>query len=105
MSEYFEELKAVIRHLHGGEATHVASVPVKETHDGMTVWEGIVEAFDPHGHPAASRVNAWAHETENPERPQRHIAVLHLGPVTSPQQAVQAAIVNQYRGMDEAEES
>ena len=84
MNSYIEELRDVIRHLHGGEATHV-------------------EVFDLHGHPAAKRVYAWAHETENPERPKRHIAVLHLGPVTSPQEAVKAAIVNQYRGMDDEE--
>jgi len=101
MNSYLEELRDVIRHLHGGEATHVESVPVKEVFEGMTVWEGIVEVFDLRGHPAAKRVYAWAHETENPERPQRHIAVLHLGPVTSAQEAVKAAIVNQYRGMDE----
>ena len=102
---YLEELRDVIRHLHGGEATHVESVPVKETFQGQTVWEGIVEVFDLHGHPAANRVYAWAHETENSERPKRHIAVLHIGPVTSPQEAVRAAIVNEFRGMDAAEES
>jgi hypothetical protein len=103
MNSYIEELRDVIRHLHGGEATHIESVPVKEVFEGMTVWEGIVEVFDLHGHPDAKRVYAWAHETENPERPKRHIAVLHLGPVTSPQEAVKAAIVNQYRGMDDEE--
>jgi hypothetical protein len=105
MNDYLEELRDVIRDLHGGEATHVASVPVKETHEGITVWEGIVEVFDLHGHPKANRVYAWAHETENPERPKRHIAVLHLGPVVSAETAVRAAILHEFRGMDAAEEA
>ena len=50
---YIEELRVAIRYLHGGEATHVESVPVKETFQGKTVWEGIVEVFDLRGHPEA----------------------------------------------------
>ena len=53
---YIEELRDVIRHLHGVESTHVESVPVKETFQGKTVWEGIVEVFDLNGHPKARRL-------------------------------------------------
>ncbi len=45
---YIEELKDVIREVHGVEATHRESVPVKEVFQGKTVWEGIVEVFDLH---------------------------------------------------------
>ena len=38
-----EELQGVIHKLHGGKATHVESVPVKETFEGKTVWEGVEE--------------------------------------------------------------
>ena len=51
MSAYLDELRDVIRRLHGVEATHVKSVPVKEMFGGQTVWDGIVEVFDLHGHP------------------------------------------------------
>jgi hypothetical protein len=101
---YLEELREVIRHLHGGESTHVESVPVKETFKGETVWEGIVEVFDLHGHPAASSVYAWAHETNNPERPKRHIAVLHLGSVVSAETAARAAMLQEFRNLGTAEE-
>jgi len=101
---YIEELRDVIRRLHGAEATHVESVPVKETHQGQMVWEGIVEVFELRGHPKASRAYAWAHETDNPERPKRHIAVLHIGPVTSPETAVRAAILQEFK-LGTAEES
>lgn len=63
MAAYIEELKDVIRRLHGAEATHIESVPVKETFKGETVWEGVVEVFDLVGHPTAHRVYAWAHDT------------------------------------------
>ena len=49
---YIEELRDVIRRLHGAEATHVESVPVKETFQGKTMWEGIVEVFELVGIPA-----------------------------------------------------
>ena len=95
---YIEELRGVIRKLHGAEASHVKSVPVKETFHGQTVWEGIVEVFDLHGHPQASRVYAWSHETDNPDRPRKHVTVLHIAPVLSAAMAVRAAIREEFRG-------
>ena len=67
--------------------------------------DGIVEVFDLHGHPKASRVYAWGHETESPERPKRHVTVLHIHPVTSPVLAVRAAIAQEFRNLGTAEES
>jgi hypothetical protein len=43
---YIQELQDVIRRLHGAEAKHVESVPIKEEFQGKTVWDGIVEVFD-----------------------------------------------------------
>jgi len=100
---HIDELREVIRKLHGAHATHVESVPVKETFKGETVWEGIVEVFDLRGHPKASRVYAWAHDTDNPERPKRHVTVLHIDPVTSPIMAVRAAIREEIRNLGTAE--
>jgi len=40
---------------HGGTATLAQSVPVKETHAGAVVWEGVVHIFDVTGHPKAIR--------------------------------------------------
>ena len=99
---YIEELRDVIRHLHGVESSHVESVPIKEEFQGKTVWEGIVEVFDLKDHAKAPRAYAWAYETDNPKRP-RHVVVLHLGPVTSPLLAVRAAIVQEFRNAETAE--
>jgi hypothetical protein len=104
-SKYIDELRDVIRRLHGVESTHVESIPVKETFRGETVWEGIVEVFELHGHPKAPRVYAWAHPTDGPESPKRHVTVLHIGPVTSAVEAVRAAIVQEFRSLEQTEEN
>jgi hypothetical protein len=101
---YIEELRDAIRKVHGVEATHVESVPVKESFQGKTVWEGMVEVFDLHGHPKANKVYAWSHETDDPGR-RRHVAVLHIHPVTSPLMAVRASIREEFRSLGTAEES
>jgi hypothetical protein len=95
-SQYISELRDVIRRLHGAEATYIASVPVKEVFGGQTVWDGIVEVFDLRGHPKANRVYAWAHDTDDPQKPRRHVTVLHIPPVTSAVMAVKAAIVQEF---------
>jgi hypothetical protein len=98
------ELQDVIRRLHGAESRHLKSVPVKEAFQGKTVWEGIVEVFELIGHPRASRVYAWTHETDDPKQPKRHVTALHIPPVTSPILAVRAAVVQEFRaGEPEAE--
>jgi hypothetical protein len=99
---YIDELRDVIKRLHGVESSHIESVPIKETFQGKTVWEGIVEVFDLHNHPKALKIYAWAYQTDNPKKP-RHVTVLHLGPVTSPLLAVRAAIVQEFRDAQAAE--
>jgi len=100
---YIEELRDVIRRLHGADAAHVESVPVKEVFRGKTVWDGVVEVFDLHGHPTASRVYAWAHDTDDPNKPRRHVTVLHGHPIESARQAVRAAIVEEFRSLEPSE--
>ena len=99
---YLEDLRDVIRRLHGAEATHIESVPVHEKFHGKTVWDGVVEVFDLVGHPKATRVYAWAHETDEPNTP-KHVTVLHLHPVDSPKTAVRAAIIQEFRSLEPEE--
>lgn len=94
---HIDDLKTIIHKLHGAHATHRESVPVKEVWKGQTVWEGIVEVFDLHGHPHANIAYAWSHETDDPENPKRHVTVLHVPPVESPITAVRAAILQEFR--------
>jgi hypothetical protein len=72
------------------------SVPVKETFDGATVWEGVVHVFDLTGHPTATRAYGWSSPIEGSDK-RRFFAVLHMGGITSPLNAVQAAIVAEQR--------
>ena len=99
------ELQEIIRKLHGVEAEHVETVPVKETFQGQTVWEGDVEIFDLADHPKASRVFAWSHETNDPENPRQHITVLQIPPATTPLKAVQVAIAGMFREQEANAES
>jgi hypothetical protein len=94
---HIDELRDVIHRLHGTKSTHVESVPVKEVFQGQTVWDGIVEVFDLHDHPKTHRAYAWSHDTDNPKHPKRHVTVLHIPPAVSPQTAVRAVIVKEFR--------
>jgi hypothetical protein len=90
------ELKTAIELQHGGAATFVRSVPVREAYDGQTVWEGIVHVFDLAGHPKATRTYAWSSPIEGSDK-RRFFAVLQMGAIKSPADAVRAAIVAEHR--------
>jgi hypothetical protein len=91
------QLADAVERQHGGTATFVQSAPVTETHKGSVVWEGVVHVFDLTGHPTATRAYAWSSPIEGSEK-RRFFAVLHQPPVTSPAEAVRAAILQEYRG-------
>ncbi len=99
---HIEELKDIIRKLHGVESTHRKSVPVKEVFNGQTIWDGIVEVFELHGHPLTDIAYAWSHSTDDQANPNRHVTVLHMAPVISAETAVRAAILQEYRTNAEA---
>ena|SRR5438309_4693206 len=91
--DYIESLKKAIRDLHGCESVHIGTTPVKETFQGKTVSEGVVETFDLTGHPKAKKCYAWAHASGKDDKGTRYIAVLGVPPVNSPIDAVRASIV------------
>jgi len=92
-----DQLKRAVEAQHGCTATLVQSAPVKETFGGKTVWEGIVHVFKLNGHPQAQQAYAWSSPIEGSDK-RRFYAVLHQPPVTSPVEAVRAAIVAEHRG-------
>ena len=81
----------------GREGTLVESVPVKEEFQGKTVWEGSVSVFDLDGNAQSTRAYAWSSPVEGSTK-RRFFAVLHMGGIRSPQDAVRAAIVAEQRG-------
>jgi hypothetical protein len=93
-----QELKQAVESQHGGTATFAQAVPVHEQHNGETVWDGVVHVFDLAGHTTAKRAYAWSYE--RPDGKRRFFAVLHVPPITSPRDAVRAAIVAEARAAD-----
>ncbi len=82
-----DQLREAVERMHGGSATLAQSVPVRETFEGKTVWEGVVHVFDLTGHPThptATRAYAWSSPIEGSTK-RRFFAVLHQPPVDSPQ--------------------
>lgn len=97
--DYIAELQSVILNLHGAVAEYVETVPVNEQFQGQTVWEGDVEVFELHDHPKAKRAYAWGYSDDDDAR--QYVTVLELPPVTSPELAVRASIVRDYRERQE----
>ncbi len=97
MSDSSQELAHTIEVQHGGMATLVQSVPVRETFKGQLVWEGVVHVFDLEGHPDATRAYAWSSPIEGSDK-RRFFSVLQMGAIKTPLDAVRAAIVAEQRG-------
>jgi len=93
---YITELSDAIRRVHHVKSRHVKSWPVTETYQGAIVWDGVVEVFDLVGHPEAPRVYAWSHSIDGSKKSRRHVLVLHVPPVTSPEFAVRTAILREF---------
>ena len=89
------QLKEAIELQHGGTASLSQSVPVKETHAGQTVWEGVVHVFDLADNPKATRAYAWSSPFEGSTK-RLFFAVLRIGGIKSPAVAVRAAIVAEH---------
>jgi hypothetical protein len=60
------------------------------------VWEGTVHVFDLEGHPETTRAHAWSSPIEGSDN-RRFYAVLHLGGIRSPLDAVRAGIVAEHK--------
>jgi hypothetical protein len=91
-----DQLRQAVERQHNCKARLVQSVPVKEENDGKTVWEGVVHVFEIYGNDKATVAYAWSSPIEGSDK-RRFFAVLHLGPVTGPVEAVRAAIVAEQR--------
>ncbi|MFI5396674.1 MAG: hypothetical protein ACHQ9S_14160 [Candidatus Binatia bacterium] len=89
--KHVERLRQAIRDLHGLDSEHVESVPITETFQGKTVWQGTVDVFRVRGHPTATHAYAWSYKAESGEI--RHVAVLGVAPIDSAQAAVKAAVM------------
>jgi hypothetical protein len=86
-----DELKRAVEATHGGTATYVTSIVLREKFKGKMAWEGIVAIFNVADNPHATRAYAWAQD--GPSGSPRYVTVLHVPPIMGPHDAVRAAIV------------
>jgi len=93
-SVYITRLKAAIFRETGSKPEHVETVPVTETFQGRTVWEGDVEVFSIPDHPKAKTCFAWSYD-DGPKTIFK--IVLAIPPITTPLDAVRAAVVAQLK--------
>ena len=95
-----DDLQRSIQTQHGGRVTLAQTVPVNERFNGQPVWEGVVHVFDLEGHPKATRAFAWSSPIEGSTK-RRFFAVLQLGAIQTPLDAVRAAIVAEHKSSKE----
>jgi hypothetical protein len=96
LNEQIPDLRRAVERMHGCQATFLEKVVVNELFQGRPVWQGIVHIFELSGHPTATRCYAWSSPVGESDK-RRFFAVLHIPPITSAQDAVRAAIVQEYR--------
>jgi hypothetical protein len=85
-----EALKRVIESHHGGTATFLRSVRVLPKRNPAD-WDGFVHLFDLKNNSKAKRAYAWSSLIQGSGKP-RYFAVLHMGSVTGPVEAVKAVV-------------
>ncbi len=85
-----------VRRTHSCTPRYEHVIRVIEEFEGERVWERDVYVFALEGHPSAKKAYAWSVPVPESER-RRFYAVLHEGPVDSPEKAVRAAIVKEVR--------
>ena len=91
-----EELKEVVENLHNCVASFIEDIAVIEKFENKTIWKGIVSIFNLKDHQQATKAYAWASPTENTKK-HRYYAVLNIPPIDSPEKAVRASIVQDYK--------
>jgi hypothetical protein len=96
LSDQRADLQRAVEQMHDCQATFLEKIVVNEWFQGNPVWQGVVHVFEINGHPTATRCYAWSSPVEGSDK-RRFFAVLHLPPIMSPQDAVRAAIVQEYR--------
>jgi hypothetical protein len=85
-----EALKRIIESQHGGIATFARSVRVLPSKTKQGDWDGVVHLFELKNHPKAKRAYAWSSPIKGSTKA-RYFAVLHMGHVAGPVEAVRAA--------------
>lgn len=95
-TESRNQLIKAIYDLHACEAAWIETCQVKEVFQGEIAWEGIVNVFEIKNHPKATKAYAWSSPIEGGTK-RRYYAVLNIPPIDSPEKAVRASIVQDFK--------
>ena len=85
-----DELRRAVETQHGGTATFLKIVPIREMFGREMVWEDGIHVFELTDNPKAERAYAWSSPLEGGGR--QFFAVLHISPITGPVRAVRSVI-------------
>ncbi len=97
-----EDLKQAVGRLHQCRASLLEDVAVVDMFGEETVLRGVVSVFLIKGHPQADKCYAWSSPIEGSTK-RRYYALLHAPPIDSPEKAVRASIVHDYKGISKKE--
>ena len=90
-----------IQNLHDCKATYSENVKIKEVSEGQAVWEGTVHVFEV-DRPDTDICYAWSSPIKGSDK-RKFYAVLKIPPIDSPEKAVRASIVSDFKqGSDNA---
>lgn len=98
-----KDLKEAVEKLHDCQASHIEDVIVIEKFGADSVWEGVVAVFAIKGHDKADKCYAWSSPVEGSKK-RRFYAVLNIPPIDSPEKAIRASIIAEYRSQSKEEQ-
>ena len=97
MSDDTEGLKAAIEREHGGTATFIGTELVTAMWQGLIAWQGVVQVYALTGEAQFKTVYAWLDHPDGSGHPRRVHTALKAGSINTATDAVNAAIVANYR--------
>jgi hypothetical protein len=89
--DYKEVLADAIQKGYGCKAVFKETVPIKETFQGKTVWDGEVEVFEVN-HKDTRTCYGWGFDNDKGKT--EFVTVLAIPPITTPLKAVQSYLIS-----------
>jgi hypothetical protein len=94
--ENIGDLKRAVEYTCACKASYMGQVAMIEKYGEKTIWKGIVYIFRIIGHPQTDICYAWSSPMEGSSK-RRYYTVLKIPPIDSPEKAVRAALVRDYK--------
>ena len=91
-----ENVRRIVERVHNCKALHIEEVAVIEKYGPETVWKGVVYIFRIEENPKTDICYAWSSLIKGSKK-RRYYTVLKIPPIDSPEKAVRASIVRDYK--------